>query len=104
LVFDFIVLRKYFENSGVNKIVSNKLNLSTMRFKAALFYNNSIAFYSVYLLDGNTYKAKLDEYSGQTQPPNLVELQRNGMLWQSDCEDQQLLTELTAAIEFKKFD
>jgi len=31
-----------------------------MRFKAALCYHNSIAFYSVYLLNGNTYKAKLD--------------------------------------------
>ena len=75
-----------------------------MRFKAALFYNDSIAFYSVYLLDSNKYKARLEEYSGQTQPPSLVELQRNGMMWKSDCEDQQLLSELTAAIDFKKFD
>jgi hypothetical protein len=75
-----------------------------MRFKAALCYNDSIAFYSVYLLDSNTYKAKLDEYSGQTEPPGLVELQKNGMTWQSDCEDQQLLSELTAAIDFKKFE
>ena len=102
--FDFIVLRKYFYSCAVNKIVSTKLNLSTMRFKAALFYNDSIAFYSVYLLDSNKYKAKLEEYSGQTQPPSLVELQRDGMMWQSDCEDQQLLSELTAAIDFKKFD
>ena len=75
-----------------------------MRFKAALCYKDSIAFYSVYLLDSNKYKAKLDEYSGLTQPPDLVELQKKGMLWQSDCQDQQLLSELTAAIEFKKFD
>ena len=74
-----------------------------MRFKAALCYNDAIAFYSVYLLDSNTYKAKLDEYSGQTQPPDLVELQKNGLMWQSDCQDQELLTELTAAIDFKKF-
>jgi hypothetical protein len=74
-----------------------------MRFKAALFYNDSIAFYSVYLLDSNTYKAKLDEYSGQASPPGLVELQRDGVLWQSDCQDQELLSELTAAIDFKKF-
>jgi hypothetical protein len=75
-----------------------------MRFKAALCYNDSIAFYSVYLLDDNTYKAKLDEYSGHAQPPRLVELQKNGMMWQSDCQDQQLLSELTAAIDFKKFE
>lgn len=75
-----------------------------MRFKAALFYNNSIAFYSVYLIDGNTYKAKLDEYSGQRQPPSVVSLQKNNLGWNSDCDDNEIVTELSAAIEFKKFD
>lgn len=75
-----------------------------MRFKAALFYHNSIAFYSVYLLEGNTYKAKLDECSGQPQPPSLVNLQKNSLGWKSDCDDNEIVTELSAAIEFKKFD
>jgi len=75
-----------------------------MRFKAALFYHNSIAFYSVYLLEGNTYKAKLDECSGQFQPPSLVNLQKNSLGWNSDCDDNEIVTELSAAIEFKKFD
>lgn len=75
-----------------------------MRFKAALFYQNSIAFYSVYLIDGNTYKAKLDACAGQTQPPSLVNLQKNNLGWNSDCEDNEIVTELSAAIEFKKFE
>lgn len=75
-----------------------------MRFKAALFYHDSIAFYSVYLLEGNTYKAKLDEYSGQAQPPVLINLQKNNLGWKSDCDDSEIVTELSAAIEFKKFD
>ena len=75
-----------------------------MRFKAALFYQNSIAFYSVYLLEGNSYKAKLDEYAGQIQPPDLINIQKNGLAWNSDCEDNEIVTELSAAIDFKKFD
>jgi hypothetical protein len=74
-----------------------------MRFKAALCYQNAIAFYSVYLLEGNTYKAKLDECSGKTQPPTLVNLQKNGLAWRSDCNDNEIVTELSAAIDFKKF-
>lgn len=76
-----------------------------MRFKAALCYHDAIAFYSVYMLEGNTYKAKLEEYSGQTQqPPSLVNLKKNGINWKSDCEDIEIVTELSAAIDFKKFD
>lgn len=75
-----------------------------MRFKAALIYHDSIAFYSVYLIDGNTYKAKLDECSGQTQPPSVVSLQKNNLGWNSDCDDNEIVSELSAAIEFKKFD
>ena len=75
-----------------------------MRFKAALFYQNAIAFYSVYLLDGNTYKAKLDEYSGVTLPPSLISLKKSNKGWQSDCNDNEIITELRAAIEFKKID
>jgi hypothetical protein len=75
-----------------------------MRFKAALCYQNSIAFYSIYLLDSNTYKAKLDECHGQLQPPILVNLQKNNLGWKSDCEDNEIVSELSAAIDFKKFD
>jgi hypothetical protein len=75
-----------------------------MRFKTALCYQNSIAFYSVYLVDNNTYKAKLDEYSGQLPPPSLVNLNKNTFGWNSDCEDSEIVNELSAAIDFKKFD
>lgn len=75
-----------------------------MRFKAALCYQNSIAFYSIYPLDGNTYKAKLDECSGQTQPPSLVNLQKFTKGWESDCGDIEIVNELAAAIDFKKFE
>ena len=74
-----------------------------MRFKAALCYHNSIAFYSIYALNGNTYKAKLDECAGQTQPPGLVNLQKNTLGWKSDCEDIEIVNELGAAIDFKNF-
>ena len=74
-----------------------------MRFKAALCYHNSIAFYSVYPLSGNSYKAKLDECVGQTQPPGLVNLQKNTLGWKSDCEDDEIVNELGAAIDFKNF-
>lgn len=75
-----------------------------MRFKAALCYQNSIAFYSIYLLDSNSYKAKLDECSGQTQPPTLVNLQKNNLGWKSDCDDNEIVNELGAAIDFKNFE
>lgn len=75
-----------------------------MRFKAALCYQNSIAFYSIYPIDTNTYKAKLDECSGHSQPPILINLQKNIKGWNSDCEDIEIVSELGAAIDFKKFD
>ena len=74
-----------------------------MRFKAALIYHNAIAFYSVYPLDSNSYKAKLDECSGENQPPNLINLQKNSLGWNSDCDDHEIVNELGAAIDFKKF-
>ena len=87
-----------------NKMNSFKTaNSFIMRFKAALCYQNSIAFYNVYLLNVNTYKAKLEECSGQAQPPTLVNLQKNTLGWNSDCLDNEIVNELGAAIDFKKF-
>ena len=74
-----------------------------MRFKAALCYQNSIAFYSINLNDGNRYKAKMDECSGDSQPPGLINLQKNNQGWKSDCNDNEIVSELGAAIDFKKF-
>ena len=74
-----------------------------MKFKAALFYNGRIAFYSVYLLSDNLYKAKLDEYPGQVTPPQLVELNKNGQMWTSDCVDKEVVKELGAAIDQRVF-
>ena len=70
-----------------------------MKFKAALFYNGCIAFYSVYLLHDNFYKARLDEYSGHTTPPQLVELNKKGFMWTSDCNEVEVVKELGAAID-----
>ena len=70
-----------------------------MKFKAALFYNGCIAFYSVYLLYDNLYKAKLDEYSGDGAPPELVALNKDGFAWASDCPEREVVKELGAAID-----
>lgn len=70
-----------------------------MKFKAALFYHGKIAFYSIYFLKKNSYKAKLDEYTGQAAPPQLVELVKNTVGWSSDCPEHDLVKELGAAID-----
>lgn len=70
-----------------------------MKFKAALFYNGSIAFYSVYLLQDNLCKAKLDEYSGQASPPQLIELKKDIVGWTSECHEVDVVKELCAAID-----
>jgi len=70
-----------------------------MKFKAALFYDGKIAFYSIYLLQTNFYKAKLDEYNGQTTPPQLVELVKEPVGWSSSCPELDLVKELGAAID-----
>lgn len=70
-----------------------------MRFKAALFYDGKIAFYSIYFLNKNFYKAKLDEYSGEATPPPLVELVKEPVGWASDCVEKELVKELGAAID-----
>lgn len=75
-----------------------------MKFKAALFYNGNIVFYSVFLLRDNLYKAKLDEYNGAAQPPTLVELKKDHFGWKTDCVDRELVNELTAAIDYKSVD
>jgi hypothetical protein len=73
-----------------------------MKFKAALVYSGGIAFYNVYYLDAGVYKAKLDNCSGQHQPPSLIELHKSNYNWSSSCCDQELVKELAAAIEFRK--
>lgn len=73
-----------------------------MNFKAALLYNGGIAFYNVYHLYADFYKAKLDECSCNILPPLLIELYKNNQHWKSDCNDKELIQELAAAIEYKK--
>ena len=73
-----------------------------MNFKAALLYNGGIAFYNVYHLDANFYKAKLEDCSCPMHPPSLIKLYKNNQHWNSDCPDNELVQELTAAIEYKK--
>lgn len=70
-----------------------------MRFKAALFYDGKIAFYNVYFLSSNFYKAKLDDYSGESAPPPLIELVRESVGWASSCAEKEVVKELGAAID-----
>lgn len=68
-----------------------------MKFKAALFYHNTLVYYSIYHLGENFFKAKLDSEL-DTAPP-LVELRRDNRCWASDCSDLTLVSELGAAID-----
>ena len=72
-----------------------------MKFKAALFYNGNIVFYSIFLLRDNLFKAKLDDHNGVAQPPSLVELRKENYGWKTDCVDSEIVNELTAAIDYK---
>lgn len=92
---DIIFLNRYCKNYSFIQLIL----LEAMKFKAALFYQGCIAFYSVYLLHDNYYKAKLDEYSGQAAPPQLVQLSKDGFSWTSDCPEKEVVKELAAAIE-----
>jgi hypothetical protein len=70
-----------------------------VKFKAALFYKDSIVFYSVYRVGENFYKAKLDDCSVEGQPPLLLTLYKKEDYWKSDCSNRQVVKELSAAIE-----
>jgi hypothetical protein len=70
-----------------------------VKFKAALFYNESIIFYSVYRVGNDFYKAKLDNYNEKDQPPVLLALYKKENYWKSDCSNNQIVNELGAAIE-----
>lgn len=75
-----------------------------MKFKAALFYQNVLVFYSVYHLGNDFFKAKLDADSHKNcNPPMLLELRRQGRDWRSDCAESELVRELGAAIEQRLF-
>ena len=73
-----------------------------VKFKAALFYQESIVFYSVYLVGEDYYKAKLDECSVEGQPPVLLTLYKKENYWKSDCSNSLIVNELGAAIEQQK--
>jgi hypothetical protein len=73
-----------------------------VKFKAALFYNESIVFYSVYLVGEDFYKAKLDDCNVDGQPPVLLALYKKENYWNSDCSNSQIVKELGAAIEQQK--
>lgn len=71
-----------------------------MKFKAALFYQDALVFYSVYHLGNDYYKAKLDSSLPQDdQPPLLLELKRQGPVWRSDCSENEVVREIGAAID-----
>jgi hypothetical protein len=70
-----------------------------MKIRAALFYKSCIAFYSIYLIQENLFKAKLDYYRGESSPPLLVQLHKNKHSWNSNCQEEEVVKELGAAIE-----
>lgn len=74
----------------------------TVKFKAALFYKESIVFYNVYRVGEDFYKAKLDDCNVEGQPPVLLELFKRGNKWTSDCTNGHIVQELSAAIEQQK--
>ena len=75
-----------------------------MKFKAALFYKGYIAYYNVYLIGKNNYKVKLENYCGESYPPQIIELYKSGFQWSANCGDDELIKELGAAIEQKAID
>lgn len=78
----------------------SKKILYPMKFKAALFYQDALVFYSVYHLGNDYYKAKLDgNLHDMGQPPLLLELKRQGMQWRSDCSENEVVREIGAAID-----
>jgi hypothetical protein len=70
-----------------------------VKFKAALFYKDSIVFYSVYCVGQDFYKAKLDDCNVEGQPPVLLTLYKKENYWKSDCSNSLVVKELSAAIE-----
>lgn len=71
-----------------------------MKFKAALFYQETLVFYSIYHVGDNFYKAKLDaENLKKGNPPTLLELRKQNRQWSSDCPENALVKELGAAID-----
>lgn len=71
-----------------------------MKFKAALFYQDSLVFYSIYHVGENFYKAKLDaEDVNNIKPPLLLELRKQNKQWSSDCGESAVVRELGAAID-----
>lgn len=68
-----------------------------MKFKAALFYHDTLVYYSIYHLGENFFKAKLD--TEIETAPQLLELRRYNRSWASDCSDLTLVSELGAAID-----
>ncbi|MCU7547908.1 hypothetical protein OCK74_02225 [Chitinophagaceae bacterium LB-8] len=74
-----------------------------VKFKAALFYQESIVFYSVYCVGEDFYKAKLDDCNVEGQPPALLALYKSENYWESDCNNIHIVNELGAAIEQQKY-
>lgn len=74
----------------------------SIKFKAALFYNDVIVFYSLYKIGENIFKAKLESTDVAVDPPELLELYKEADEWRSACENQDLIKELGAAIEQQK--
>lgn len=70
-----------------------------MKFKAALFYRDTLVYYSIYHLGECFFKAKLDDMFSTIKAPGLLELHRHNGVWVSDCADIQLVKELGAAID-----
>lgn len=71
-----------------------------MKFKAALFYQDALVFYSIYHVGENFYKAKLDSQGPKNAtPPSILELRKEERAWASNCAEFELVKELGAAID-----
>lgn len=72
---------------------------NAMKFKAALFYHDSLVYYSIYHLGDNYYKAKLEGELHPCAAPQVLELHRQNRFWTSNCPEYAVVKELGAAID-----
>lgn len=75
-----------------------------MKFKAALFYHDSLVYYSVYHLGKDYYKAKLESDMHLCAAPPVLELRRQNCFWTSNCSEGEIVKELGAAIDQRTLD
>lgn len=58
-----------------------------MEFTVAVVYHDNMVYYNVFQTDGSVYEARLLKSKDHPQPPQQIQLYKDGQQWHGNADD-----------------